>query len=72
MEDIKVYFHGRPNGQDIWPKDVDAITGNYLGEILNWTYGKSLYACMIIDHLNGDAYYTYIPVSYTHLTLPTS
>ncbi|WP_444382324.1 hypothetical protein [Prevotella sp.] len=60
MEDIKVYIHGRPNGQDIWPKDVDAITGNYLGEILNWTYGKSLYACMIIDHLNGDAYYTYI------------
>ena len=60
MEDIKVYFHGRPHGQDIWGVREGDIAGSYLGQVLNWTYGKDLPACMIIDHWNGDTYYSYI------------
>lgn len=60
MEDIKVYFHGRPQGQNVWGVGDGDIAGVYLEQILNWTYGKDLPACMIIEHWNGDTYYSYI------------
>ena len=60
MEDIKVYFHGRPQGQNVWGVGDGDFAGVYLEQILNWTYGKDLPACMIIEHWNGDTYYSYI------------
>lgn len=60
MDDIRVYFHGRPQGQSIWGVKDGDIAGSYLEQFLNWTYGKDLPACMIIDHWNGDTYYSYI------------
>lgn len=60
MDGIRVYFHGRPQGQSIWGVKDGDIAGSYLEQFLNWTYGKDLSACMIIDHWNGDTYYSYI------------
>ena len=60
MEDIKVYFHGRPQGHDIWGVRDGDVAGSYLGQVLNWTYGRDLPACMIIEHWNGDTFYSYI------------
>ena len=60
MEDLKIYFHGRPQGQNIWGVGNGDNAGIYLSQCLNWSYGKGMSGCLVIDHWNGDTYYSYI------------
>lgn len=57
---IKVYVHGRPQGQDIWCANEDPIDYHYLNPFLDSKVGSDVPAAMIIDVWQKHAYYTYI------------
>lgn len=58
---VKVYFHGRPAGQDFWPAEnqigSDFI---YLKSFLDYKAGSKESSVMIIDQISGNSYYTYL------------
>ena len=57
---IKVYIHGRPQGQDIWSA---APVGNdkfYLNPFLDSKIGEGIDAVLQIDVWQNNAYYSYI------------
>ena len=58
---VKVYFHGRPAGQDFWPAEnqigSDLI---YLKSFLDYKVGTKESSVMIIDQISGNSYYTYL------------
>lgn len=58
---VKVYFHGRPAGQDFWPAEnqigSDLI---YLKFFLDYKVGTKESSVMIIDQISGNSYYTYL------------
>lgn len=58
---VKVYFHGRPAGQDFWPAEnqigSDFI---YLKSFLDYKVGSKESSVMIIDQISGNGYYTYL------------
>lgn len=58
---VKVYFHGRPAGQDFWPAEnqigSDFI---YLKSFLDYKVGSKESSVMIIDQISGNSYYTYL------------
>lgn len=59
---IKVYFHGRPAGQDFWPAENQIINSDliYLKSFLDYKVGSKESSVMIIDQINGNSYYTYL------------
>lgn len=57
---IKVYVHGRPQGQDIWCAEEDSIDYHYLNPFLDSRLGGDVPAAMIIDVWQKHVYYTYI------------
>lgn len=60
MNSIKVYVHGRPQGQDIWCAEEDPIDYHYLKPFLDSRLGGDVPAAMIIDVWQKHGYYTYI------------
>lgn len=59
---IKVYFHGRPAGQDFWPAENQIINSDliYLKSFLDYKVGSKESSVMIIDQISGNSYYTYL------------
>lgn len=59
--DVKIYIHGRPQGGDVWSKDVlDGIdASSYISPFLDYDIGRDVDALMIADRWRGCSYYTY-------------
>ena len=57
---IRIYVHGRPQGQDIWCKSPAATDKFYLNPFLDSRIGEDMNAVMQVDMWQQNAYYTYI------------
>ena len=58
---VKVYFHGRPAGQDFWPAENQIVSDFiYLKSFLDYKAGSKESSVMIIDQISGNSYYTYL------------
>lgn len=56
----KIYIHGRPQGQDIWPQCENANDSHYLNSFLDSGIGSKVDAVLQTDIWQGNAYYTYL------------
>lgn len=57
---IKVYIHGRPQGQDIWSAAPVADDKFYLNPFLDSRIGENMNSVLQIDVWQNNAYYSYI------------
>lgn len=57
---IKIYIHGRPQGQDIWSAAPVANDKFYLNPFLDSRIGENMISVMQIDVWQNNAYYSYI------------
>lgn len=57
---FKVYIHGRPQGQDIWPQYETAYDRIYIEPFLDSTIGADVNVSLITDIYQNNSYYTYI------------
>ena len=57
---LKVYIHGRPQGQDIWSVAPVGDDKFYLNPFLDSKIGDGMDAALLIDVWQGNAYYSYI------------
>lgn len=57
---IRVYIHGRPYGQDIWPETRASGDDSYLKPFLDSRIGEDAEAVLQMDIWNANAYYSYI------------
>ena len=59
---VKVYFHGRPAGQDFWSAENQIINSDliYLKSFLDYKVGSKESSVMVVDQINGNSYYTYL------------
>ena len=57
---LKVYVHGRPQGQDIWSVAPVGDDKFYLNPFLDSKIGDGMDAVLLIDVWQGNAYYSYI------------
>lgn len=57
---IRVYIHGRPQGQDIWSKSPNANDEFYLNPFLDSKIGEDMNDVLQIDMWQQSAYYSYI------------
>lgn len=57
---IKVYIHGRPQGQDIWSVAPVANDKFYLNPFLDSKIGETMDSVMQVDTWQDNAYYSYI------------
>jgi hypothetical protein len=57
---LKVYVHGRPQGQDIWSVVPVGDDKFYLNPFLDSKIGDGMDAVLLIDVWQGNAYYSYI------------
>lgn len=57
---IKVYVHGRPQGQDIWSAAPVANDKFYLNPFLDSRIGENMNSVLQIDVWQNNAYYSYI------------
>lgn len=60
MAGIRIYVHGRPQGQDIWSPKDDATDHFYLEPFLDSRVGGDVQSAMIVDVWQKHIYYTYI------------
>ena len=60
MSNYKIYIHGRPQGQDIWPQCDNSLDKQYIEPFLDSRLGNDVNALMQIDIWQGNAYYSYI------------
>lgn len=60
MSDIRLYIHGRPQGQDLWSAKEDPIDHHYIEPFLDSKVGSDVPCAMIIDIWQKHAYYTYL------------
>ena len=60
MVNYKIYIHGRPQGQDIWPQCENANDSHYLNSFLDSGIGSKVDAVLQTDIWQGNAYYTYL------------
>ena len=61
MMNSKIYIHGRPKGQDVWPStDGNLTDSQYLSSFLDSKFGSDVKSLMIIDVLDNSSYYTYV------------
>lgn len=56
----KIYIHGRPQGQDIWPQCENANDSHYLNSFLDSGIGSKVEAVLQTDIWQGNSYYTYL------------
>lgn len=56
---VNIYFHGRPQGQNIWMLKESADNA-YLSSFLNNKIGSDVDDVMIIDIWKNNSYYTYM------------
>lgn len=56
----KIYIHGRPQGQDIWPQCENANDSHYLNSFLDSGIGGKVDTVLQTDIWQGNAYYTYL------------
>lgn len=57
---IKVFIHGRPQGQDIWSAAPVANDKFYLNPFLDSRIGENMNSVLQIDVWQNNAYYSYI------------
>lgn len=57
---LKIYVHGRPQGQDIWSIAPVGDDKFYLNPFLDSKIGDGMDAALLIDVWQGNAYYSYI------------
>lgn len=57
---IRVYIHGRPQGQDIWCKSPAPDDEFYLNPFLDSKIGEDMNAVLQVDMWHQNAYYSYI------------
>ncbi len=60
MADYKVYVHGRPQGQDVWPMYQDTVDRFYIEPFLDDNIGSDVDSLLIADIWQNNFYYTYI------------
>lgn len=57
---IKIYLHGRPQGQDLWSASPIGDDKHYLNPFLDSKVGEGMDSVMQIDVWQKNAYYSYI------------
>lgn len=57
---VRVYIHGRPQGQDIWCKSPAQDDEFYLNPFLDSKIGEEMNAVLQVDMWHQNAYYSYI------------
>ena len=57
---VRVYIHGRPQGQDIWCKSPAQDDEFYLNPFLDSKIGEDMNAVLQVDMWHQNAYYYYI------------
>ena len=57
---VRVYIHGRPQGQDIWCKSPVQDDEFYLNPFLDSKIGEDMNAVLQVDMWHQNAYYSYI------------
>ncbi len=57
---VRVYIHGRPQGQDIWCKSPVIDDEFYLNPFLDSKIGEDMNAVLQVDMWHQNAYYSYI------------
>ncbi len=57
---VRVYIHGRPQGQDIWCKSPAPDDEFYLNPFLDSKIGEDMNAVLQVDMWHQNAYYSYI------------
>lgn len=57
---VRVYIHGRPQGQDIWCKSPAQDDEFYLNPFLDSKIGEDMNAVLQVDMWHQNAYYSYI------------
>lgn len=57
---VRVYIHGRPQGQDIWCKTPAQDDEFYLNPFLDSKIGEDMNAVLQVDMWHQNAYYSYI------------
>lgn len=60
MTNFKVYIHGRPQGQDIWPQYETPNDRIYIEPYLDSNIGGDVNVSLITDIYQNNSYYTYI------------
>ena len=61
MESLRIYIHGRPQGQDVWPKNGNPVDFPYLSPFLDYSkVGEGVKSSMVIDVRGENVYYTYL------------
>jgi len=60
MTNFKVYIHGRPQGQDIWPQYETPNDRIYIEPFLDSNIGGDVNVSLITDIYQNNTYYTYI------------
>lgn len=61
MKNWKIYIHGRPKGQDVWPSTDGNINESlYLSSFLDSNIGSDVKSMMSIDTFDNSTYYTYV------------
>lgn len=61
MKNWKIYIHGRPKGQDVWPStDGNVNESLYLSSFLDSNIGSDVKSMMSIDTFDNSTYYTYV------------
>lgn len=60
MGKFKIYIHGRPQGQDVWPQYETTNDRFYIEPFLDSTIGGDVNSSLITDIYQNCTYYTYI------------
>lgn len=60
MGNFKVYIHGRPQGQDIWPQYETTNDRIYIEPFLDSNIGGDVNVSLITDIYQNNSYFTYI------------
>lgn len=57
---VRIYIHGRPQGQDIWSPASASEDKFYIKPFLDSRIGEDVEAAMQVDVWQGNSYYSYI------------
>lgn len=59
-DNIRIYIHGRPQGQDVWSACPDQSDMSYIKGFLDSRIGNDVDGALVVDTWNDSTYYTYV------------
>ncbi|MCM1515897.1 MAG: hypothetical protein NC080_05710 [Paraprevotella sp.] len=59
-DNIRIYIHGRPQGQDVWSARPNQSDMSYIKSFLDSRIGNDVDGALVVDTWNDRTYYTYV------------